>query len=431
MEVLLLGTGGARGWPEPGCTCASCSTAVRSRTSRAPACALVDDVLLLDGHEGLTRAAARAGRDLGAVRQVLLTRPPDGRSGWLDGVGGSGPVQVLGAAAVLAALPALGERLQPVPVVAGGRRETAGGYDVGAVQQGAGSAWSVVGPDGRRLLYAPGAGLLIDPSGGGAYDLVLLGVGRSPEPAPSEGAAPTLARLRRDGFAQPETDVCVIGHDHGTELPDLLQHQLAGWGARSPMDGTALTLGPSVPARPPSSSGRTLVLGGARSGKSALAEQLLAAHPHVTYVATGGSRAGDDEWQQRIEAHRLRRPAQWQTVETTDLTTCLREADGAVLVDCLGTWLTALLDRHEVWTGGPLAAVEAEVEQMLSAWRASSAHLVAVSNEVGSGVVPATSSGRLFRDVLGRVNAQVAAASETVLLTVAGVPIPLRAAVGP
>lgn len=415
VEVLLLGTGGLRGWPEPGCTCVSCSTAVRSRTARAPACALVDDVLLLDGYDGLPRAAARAGRDLGAVRQVLLTRTPDGQPGWLDGVGGAGPVQVLGPAAVLAALPGMRERLQLLPVEPGDRRALAGGYEVCAGRQGAGSAWVVVGPDRQRLLYAPGRGLVeIAPD---ACDLVLLGLD-----------GPALAQLRRDGVAQPSTEVCVIAHDHDTALPDVLQHHLAGWGVRSADDGSTLDLA-LVPA--PRPGGRTLVLGGARSGKSALAEQLLAGHPHVTYVATGGSRAGDAEWQERVEAHRLRRPATWQTVETTDLTTCLREADGAVLVDCLGTWLTALLDRHQVWTGGPVAAVDAEVEQLLAAWRASSALLVAVSNEVGSGVVPATPSGRLFRDLLGRVNAQVAAASETVLLTVAGVPIPLRTAVRP
>lgn len=428
MEVLLLGTGGPRGWPEPACTCASCSTAVSTRTSRAPACALVDDVLLLDGHEGLTRAAADAGRDLSTVRLVLVTGTQDLPRDWLNGVGGAAPVQVLGPPTALAALRARSERLRLVPVAPGDRHTATTGYEVSAVKQRSGLAWVVVGPDRKRLLHAPGPGRVDIAAGEDAYDLVLLGLGPSGGRPPSEeGAAATLARLRQDGLVQPTTDVCAIGHDHHADLPDVLHHYLTAWGVRSPADGTATTLGPSAPEQS-SVRGRTLVLGGARSGKSALAERLLAAHPHVRYVATGGSRAGDDEWRERIALHRARRPPSWETVETTDLTTYLREADRPVLIDCLGTWLTALLDRHEVWDGGSLTAVDVEVEEMLAAWRAASAPVVAVSNEVGSGVVPATASGRLFRDLLGRVNAQVAAASETVLLTVAGVPLPLRTA---
>lgn len=387
--------------------------AVRSRTSRAPACALVDGALLLDGHDGIERAAARAGRDLRDVRQVLLTGTQQHAPGWLAAVGGTAPVQVVGPPAALEPLRSLGERVRLVPLSPGALHETPSGYGVLAVQPG---AWAVSSPDGSQLLYAPGSA-----AGGVAtarpYDLVLLGVGGQDRPAS------TLAQLRRDGSVGSATEVCALGYDHAAELPDVLQHHLAGWGVRETVDGTVVLPGSPEHAPLP---GRTLVLGGARSGKSALAEQLLAAHPHVTYVATGGSRDGDGEWQQRVATHRERRPASWRTVETTDLVTCLREADGAVLIDCLGTWLTDALDRHGVWTGMPVAAVEADVDELLAAWRACAVPVVAVSNEVGSGVVPATSSGRLFRDLLGRVNAQVAAQSETVLLTVAGIPVPLR-----
>lgn len=95
-------------------------------------------------------------------------------------------------------------------------------------------------------------------------------------------------------------------------------------------------------------------------------------------------------------------------------------------MDCLGTWLTARLDHHGVWQGASPDGVHADIAELVQAWRAATSPVVAVSNEVGSGVVPATPSGRLFRDLLGRLNATIAAESETVLLTVAGIPVPLR-----
>jgi adenosylcobinamide kinase/adenosylcobinamide-phosphate guanylyltransferase len=379
-------------------------------------------VVLLDGYDGLERAAAQLGRDLRDVRHVLLSRPPEGTAGWLDAVGGTAPVDVHGPAAALEPLRCLSDRLRLVEAPSGDRQLAVGGYRARAVQHGQELAWDVVAPDGKRLLYAAGSGLvrLTREESERPYDLVLLGLGRS-EP----GAAPALAQLRREGLVQPTTDVRAFGYSHHAELPDVLQHHLAGWGVGGTADGLALTEASRDPdghAR----SGRTLVLGGVRSGKSALAEQLLAAQPHVTYVAAGGSRADDAEWQQRVALHRARRPGSWRTVETTDLTACLRAADGAVLVDCLGTWLTALLDRHGIWAGGTLAPVEAEMEELVATWRTLRVPLVAVSNEVGSGVVPATAAGRLFRDLLGRLNATVARESETVLLTVAGIPVPLR-----
>lgn len=163
-----------------------------------------------------------------------------------------------------------------------------------------------------------------------------------------------------------------------------------------------------------------------RSGKSRHAEELLESFPAVTYVATGGTRDGDAEWAERVALHRARRPRSWTTVETDDVAAVLREADEPLLIDCLGTWLTARLDRHDVWSGGDLAAVETDVEELLDAWRSCAVPAVAVSNEVGSGVVPPTASGRLFRDLLGRLNARVAAESQAVTLVVAGIPTRLR-----
>lgn len=172
---------------------------------------------------------------------------------------------------------------------------------------------------------------------------------------------------------------------------------------------------------------RTLILGGARSGKSTRAEQLLAGHQDVLYVATGGLRDGDAEWAQRVRLHRERRPGSWRTAETCELEAVLADASdpAPVLIDCLALWLTAVMDEHrawedEVWYGGGEAAVTARCEALAKAWAAGGRTAVAVSNEVGMGVVPATAAGRRFRDTLGRLNMAVADASEKVLLVVAG-----------
>ena len=168
----------------------------------------------------------------------------------------------------------------------------------------------------------------------------------------------------------------------------------------------------------------TLVLGGARSGKSAHAEGLLPVD-HATYVATARHDPDDAEWRQRIAAHVARRPPGWRTVEPADLPEYLITAEGPVLVDDLATWLTGVMDDHGAWDGD-LAAVGAECGRLVEAVTHSSAELVLVSAEVGLGVVPATRSGRLFRDQLGELNASLAERCTEVVLLVAGIPLRLR-----
>lgn len=123
---------------------------------------------------------------------------------------------------------------------------------------------------------------------------------------------------------------------------------------------------------------RTLVTGGVRSGKSRIAESLLAGRPAVTYLAPGPvpDRATDPEWADRIDAHRARRPAHWHTVETTDIAAALGQAPGAVLIDCLGTWVTAVVDDLGTWderlaTWEP--RFDAELDRLERAWRAAPA----------------------------------------------------------
>lgn len=176
---------------------------------------------------------------------------------------------------------------------------------------------------------------------------------------------------------------------------------------------------------------RTLVLGGTRSGKSAHAEGLLPARQPVRYLATARIDTGDPEWTARIATHRGRRPAVWRTEEPADLAAALVEGAAAaapVLVDDLATWLTGVLDDSAAWDGdsGPLAAVAVEVDALVAAVGRCPARLVLVSAEVGLGVVPATRSGRLFRDELGALNARLAQVCDEVLLLVAGIPVRLR-----
>ena len=175
--------------------------------------------------------------------------------------------------------------------------------------------------------------------------------------------------------------------------------------------------------------GRTLVLGGARSGKSHHAEQLLARARTVDYVACGAAPGEEDpEWAQRVELHRSRRPASWTTVETLDLDGVLSRKGSPVLVDCLTTWLAGVMDECGVWTEAPGADADlaARVDAVVDAWARTRRRVVGVSNEVGSGIVPDTPSGRRFRDELGVLNARIAAVSDRVVLVTAGLPQRLR-----
>ena len=308
MKIDLLGRGGPRGWPEPGCRCASCGRLVAAGIAHRPT------TVLLDG----------------------------------------------------------------TPLEQCERREIPGGLDV-------------VAPGGGRVLYAAGPGARPRPSPGVSYDAALLDL---------VGAPDHLGLLRTRGAVTPATVVEAVHVDHRIGGPEELERRLDWW------------------LRPRPAPHRTLLLGGARSGKSREAELMLAAQPEVTYVATARSREDDPDWTARIAAHRERRPSWWRTVETADLAPVLRAATGAMLVDGLGTWLTAVIDDCGGWTEP--GAVEPRIDELAAAWRATDARVVAVSDEVGLSVVPATAAGRIFRDLLGRVNQVLAAESDESALIVAG-----------
>ena len=154
-----------------------------------------------------------------------------------------------------------------------------------------------------------------------------------------------------------------------------------------------------------------LVLGGARSGKSAAAEALVAGwEPPITYVATGWAAPEDPVMAERIAAHRARRPTSWVTIEAGgDLIGALHTyREGAMLIDALGTWVAAHPD------------LAVDVDALVAALVGRTGPTVVVSEEVGLAVHPTTESGRRFVDVMGTLNQAVAAVSDDVRLVVAG-----------
>jgi adenosylcobinamide kinase / adenosylcobinamide-phosphate guanylyltransferase len=171
----------------------------------------------------------------------------------------------------------------------------------------------------------------------------------------------------------------------------------------------------------------TLVLGGARSGKSRYVQTLAAGISPVAFVAT--ARSSDDEMRKKIERHRAERPQEWRTIEEPlELDRVLAEesANGEIVViDCLTLYAANLLDAEE----GDSIAVEGRLERFYAALRAAPCSILLVSNEVGSGIVPAFASGRKFRELLGGINQRVASAADNVLLMVAGLPLALKGTV--
>ncbi len=171
------------------------------------------------------------------------------------------------------------------------------------------------------------------------------------------------------------------------------------------------------PALPPV----TLVLGGARSGKSRHAESLVEAQPGACiYLAT--AEPGDEEMAERIRRHRTRRGVRWETLEEPlDLTGALQRVtrpDGAVLVDCLTLWLSNLM--------GAARDIGSETQDLLAVLPRLAGPVVFVSNEVGSGIVPENALARAFVDHAGQLHQSLAAAAQSVLFMAAGLPLTLK-----
>ncbi len=359
----MIGTGGVGGWPLADCRCASCMVARTSGLHRGPGRIRIDDQL---------EVAAGQRIDEGAAFR-------------------SAPAH----------------RIVAVP-----------------------GGWDITGPDGGRLLLAAGPGQLPEPPASSRpYDIALLDLLACPA---------ALGRLRAAGLVRHQTGVAAMYTDHRIRSEPEMLRRCELWAAMAASDGQVIA-GP-VPARVPRPRPhRTLIIGGARSGKSTEAELRLAGEPAVIYLAAGPWRSGggpdgqqDQEWAARVAFHRTRRPAWWQTIETLDVAGVLRQQTGAVLLDGIGTWLAGIMDEAGLWRfeaggtpdagseAGAGALVQARVDELVDAWRQTTALVVAVTDQVGSGLVPPYRAGRVFRDQLGWLNQRIAADSELNLQVVAG-----------
>ena len=370
MQVLVEGSGGSSGWPQPGCRCASCLRHAADGTVRIRSTIIVDGRVRLGvGDAGVGHAGNAAGY---GVRRLA---------------------------------------------------DAGGGREGRSARDGGPGGWDVTAPDGGRLLYPGGPGAVpVPPEGAAPYDVAFLDVLGDPA---------QLGWLRARGLITADTVTVVAFADHRVPSEQELERRCGFWRVRLAEDGEAVSPARSVQRDFKDLAGtrRVLVLGGARSGKSERAELRLAGEPDVTYVATGMTGTDDPDWAARVAAHRVRRPAWWRTAETTDLAGVLASARGALLIDGIGNWLAALLDEGGSWDN-PSAAREklaGPIAELIGAWRQTRAHVVAVSDETGLGVVPATPAGRLFRDELGRLNQALAAESEEAELVVAGRVLPLGA----
>jgi len=166
----------------------------------------------------------------------------------------------------------------------------------------------------------------------------------------------------------------------------------------------------------------TLVFGGARSGKSSYAEQLVEVYEQGLYLATAPTANDDTEMAERIAKHRERRGPMWHTfeepLELAEAITKLARAERPVLVDCLTLWLSNLMLAER--------DPEAATDVLIKALRQSPGPVVLVSNEVGMGIVPENALARTFRDCAGRLNQVVAGAADRVIFVAAGLPLVMK-----
>lgn len=458
MRLSLLGTGSADGWPNPFCTCASCDAERSAGRSRTSTSALIDDVVLVDVGPGTAQAIRNAGRTLAEVEHVLITHGHADHLApefllWRSWIHGLGTLHLWGPAHALESARHWAGPHDPVefhviaPLDAVTLKTHKGTMQVRALASAHGTGngdpfanealiYDITASDDTRLLYAtdtaPLSGETIAALSDRRFAVALLeetfghvhdhGTGHH-----DLGTfATTLEQLRDVNAITDDTDVVAIHLSHHNPPGPQLATDLAPLNARIVDDGTVIDTGAT-------SGSSHLVIGGARSGKSTFAESLAATRAHVVYVATGGDRPGDDEWQARVALHRTRRPSHWRTIETSDVSGQLQQAavGECVIVDCLSLWLTSVLDAANAWQEDQstrqhaIATAHQAIDHLVQAVETCPADVIVVTNEVGMGVVPGTTAGRLFRDLLGIANARVATACTEVTLVVAGRTLPL------
>jgi adenosylcobinamide kinase/adenosylcobinamide-phosphate guanylyltransferase len=304
----------------------------------------------------------------------------------------------------------------------------------------------VVGVGGHTLLWAVGAdGALADDAvaalDGATLEAAVFDPGGPHGP---EDLAAELSRLRRVGAVTAGTDLVATGlSGMSPDQPNArtqarsqarLEARLRSWGVRTVRPGEEIGAGADAARRHDVADQpqRTVVLGAASSGKSVFAEDLLAAEPEVVYLATGPRPGADDpDWADRVARHTGRRPPHWRTVEVAgevdpDTDTAVAEQlaspGPAVLLDSLGGWVSHTVGRCGGWddTPGWSGRWDRQVQALVAAWRSSTRRVVVVAEETGWGVVPASASGRLFRDRLGALTTLLVEHCDRAVLVVAG-----------
>jgi adenosylcobinamide kinase/adenosylcobinamide-phosphate guanylyltransferase len=365
MDVRVQGTGGAFGWPEPGCRCASCQRARAAGISRAPSRIIVDGIVVLGGPtpgwEDGTRQQP-AGYQVTRLTHAWEVTAPDGARLLCSVPGAGAPVVPAGTPPYDLAL------LDLLDDPAGLGRLRAEGVVTAATMVAAPFVDHRVRSE-QELARRCRIWRVVLPRDGDTFSV----------PAPPSGAT-------ADGEPRPFR-VLVLG------------------GARS---GKSEEAEMRVAAQPDV----TYMATGPKPGDGTGRDSERAGTPE----------SSDAEWAARIAAHQARRPSWWKTVEGTDLAGVLRQDGGTVLVDSVTTWLAAAMDECGVWDGSPaaLGGLAARIAEFHAAWRQTGAYVVAVSDETGLGIVPETRSGRMFRDELGRLNQLLAAESDEVALVAAG-----------
>lgn len=457
MKVQLLGTGSADGWPNPFCVCESCDSQRATGKARAASCALVDDALLLDWGPTLANSASRLGLALNKVHHILFTHGhPDHLAPdfllWRSWIGGLKTLHIYGPPHAISRFEHWIDPEAPVvlhvvePEDAFIAHTASGNVHVrvlaAAHGQGNGDLFAdeavlydITGVDGDRLLYATDTGPLreatLESVRDRNFNLVLIEETFGLHHAHNTGhldlqtLPATLEDLRQIGAVTSTTDVVAFHLSHHNPPIAQLTNALAEFGVRTVDDGAIIDTRRAH-------STCTLVIGGARSGKSTFAEALALTRGEVTYLATGGDRPEDAEWRERVALHQARRPASWTTIETSDVVGALREhTSGTLLIDCISLWLTQTLDEAGVWDSDPadnqnlITDVHTKIDDLALAINSCPGDLIIVTNEVGQGVVPPTYAGRLFRDLLGITNSRLAQASAEVTFMVAGRALPL------
>ncbi len=427
---------------------------------------LVDDVILFDCGPDTARSAERAGRDLTSLEHVVISHGhPDHLDPalflWRSWVSGPTPIVVHGPSAALELVrpwldPAARapEVPQLQPIAANESRQLVtrkGTYELralaaqhvrthdeepGDIHARDALVYGLTDPDGQTLLYATDTAALPGPTvaalQGAKLDVVLLDETFGNVTDHDTGHhdlvsfAGQLDQLRAVGAVADSTDVIAVHLSHHNPIDvDAELHRI---GARRVADRT-------IVASDGAAHGFIeFFIGGARSGKSKLAEQAAALATSVTYVATGVGFEDDADWQERVRLHQQRRPAHWTTLETLDLVDVLASSTkgDTVLIDCISLWVTGILDANDAWVDeahleSAVAALRQRSDELIDALLQCPARVIIVTNEVGQGVVPATAAGRVFRDELGRLNAQVASTADRAHFVIAGRTIPLAA----